>query len=135
MVAAIGPLQSPRRLLVFDGPPLLYVATGSHPMSPLAFPPHLWNKYEKDMSQFKSGAELERIIAERPAAVVMREFPDPPPDPQAFRHLEAYVLANCRPPVRAEIYRPSGVAEPHLVYSGCAPVNRSRPAARTAPPA
>lgn len=119
MVAAIGPIPPGRGLLVYDGPPLLYLATHTHPMSPLAFPGHLWNMYEKDLSQFNSGKELERIVAERPAAVVMRLAPDPPPDLQAFQRLEAYVRANCGPPVRAYVYRPSGTAEPHLVYSSC----------------
>lgn len=124
MVQAIGPVD---RLLVFDGPPLLYSATGAHPLSPLAFPHHLWDRFEKDQSLIKSGPELERIIALRPQAVVMRETAQTPPDIEAFERLQKYVRSTCRSPVRAMIFQPYGLPESHLVYSGCGDPRPHRP--------
>lgn len=76
--AAMGELASAIRqhdrdasLLVFDGPPSLYFLAGKHPISPLAFPYHLHQAIERNVSQFDTAAEVRRIIAKRPGAVVI----------------------------------------------------------------
>ncbi len=119
MVSAIGPLHRGERLLVYDGPPLLYYAVGTRPMSVLAFPEHLNNVFEKDVSTIRTVPELRRVISMRPAAVVMAPIPITPPDPATYRQLLSYVRSQCAPPVAIDLVEPFGKPSPHIVYAKC----------------
>ena len=121
MARAIGDHHGRTGLLVFDGPSLLYLATNTRPLSPLTFPGHLNSDFEKDVAPRRSGPELDRILAAKPDAVVMREkLVAMPPDVTSFRHLIAYVNHSCRPPLKAYAYEPrTDPPDVLLVYTGC----------------
>jgi hypothetical protein len=119
MVAAIGPIGAGERLLIYDGPPLLYHAAGTRPGSVLAFPGHINNIYERDVSHIPTVPELRRLIAAEPSVVVMTPSFVTPPDWAAFRSLMAYVKTRCRPPVRVILMGAFGKPSGHLVYKGC----------------
>lgn len=119
-VAAIGRLPAHRELLVFDGPSMLYVATGTHPMSPLAFPGILMNNLDSNVLPLRPTAELERVIARKPAAVVLRELPEQPPlDQRAYAQLLKYTQERCGPAKRETAYSADGGPYVLLVYTGC----------------
>lgn len=62
-------------LLVYDGPQFLYALTGAPFLSPLAFPQHLNYAAEKDVSHLRTAAEIDRILAGRPGAIVLSRRP------------------------------------------------------------
>lgn len=126
MAKLIGPLGSNGRLLVFKGPPLLYTATGTHPMSRLAFPAHLSNDFEKNTSPRKPGPELDRLVQARPDAIVVLNKPGLPPDPHAYQRMIRYAETHCRAAVPATVYLPYAQRETHLVYAGCGISPRAR---------
>ena len=82
-------------LLVFDGPPLLYTMTGSPFPTPLAFPNHLYQAEERDVSHIPTLPEVRRLLAARPGVVVDRTFPHT--NRQTDRLVRAYIAINCRP--------------------------------------
>jgi 4-amino-4-deoxy-L-arabinose transferase-like glycosyltransferase len=59
-------------LLVYDGPPLLYTLTGTRFPTPLAFPNHLHQASERDVSHIATLPEVERLLALRPGVIVDR---------------------------------------------------------------
>ncbi|MBX7500119.1 hypothetical protein K3181_01515 [Qipengyuania sp. YG27] len=59
-------------LLVYDGPPLLYTLTGTRFPTPLAFPNHLHQASERDVSHIATLPEVERLLALRPSVIVDR---------------------------------------------------------------
>jgi hypothetical protein len=71
MVAAIGP--APHCIFVFDGFPALYQATGSCLPSPYLFPSLLNGAMEARALEVDPVAEVERIMAARPDAVILDE--------------------------------------------------------------
>lgn len=81
-------------LLVFDGPPLLYPLTNSRFPTPLAFPNHLHQFEEQDVSHKPTIAELKRILAARPAVIVDRNAVAN--NHEAIRLIDDYVAKNCR---------------------------------------
>ena len=120
MIDAIGPLGPTDRLLVYDGPPMAYHAAGTRPMSPLAFPGHIDNRFEKDVSAIPTVPELNRLIAAGPFAVIMTAEPVEPPDMQAFLALRAYVRSQCARRTRVTLLGTFGNKVEHIVYSQCA---------------
>ena len=56
-------------MFVWDGPSILYVATGAAPPTRFAYPDHLSNLVEKDALGIDTGAEMRRILALRPAVL------------------------------------------------------------------
>lgn len=72
LVAAVESGKGDGPLLVFDGPPLLYTLTGSRFPTPLAFPNHLHQEAEDNVSHIDTLAEVRRILAERPSVIVDR---------------------------------------------------------------
>lgn len=84
-------------LLVFDGPAYLYALTGERFLSPLIFPHHLNHAIENDVSHLRTGAEIDRILANRPGVVVMAVWPsNRPVNAYSRRQVLAYVRGSCR---------------------------------------
>lgn len=84
-------------LVIYDGPPLLYLLTNNHPTTPLAFPHHLNHAIEKDVSQYSTRDEVRRIITMRPRVIVMAAFPSNIPENRETRDLiEDYAYSSCR---------------------------------------
>jgi hypothetical protein len=103
LATAIRAHGGERGLLVYEGPPFLYTMTGQPFPSPLAFPAHLYHGIEKNVSHLNTLEEVKRVIATRPAVVVMTEEPrDGPLNEETYAVVEAYVRANCRLVARAE---------------------------------
>lgn len=72
LVGAVEQSKGDGPLLVFDGPPLLYPLTGSRFPTPLAFPNHLHQASERNVSHIDTREEVERILALRPGVIVDR---------------------------------------------------------------
>ena len=70
VVAAIG--HGPGCLYVYSGDPMLYPMSGRCRLSPYIFPSHLGRKRERGAIGVDQQAEIERILALRPAVVVLR---------------------------------------------------------------
>jgi hypothetical protein len=82
------------KLLIFDGPPLLYTLTHSHFPTPLAFPNHLYQLSERNVSHIDTLAEVKRILAERPGVIVDRS-PEKA-NPQTAALIRDYIVHRCR---------------------------------------
>ncbi len=72
LVEAVRASKDDGSLLVFDGPPLLYTLTDSRFPTPLAFPNHLHQESERNVSHIDTATEVRRILAARPGAIVDR---------------------------------------------------------------
>jgi hypothetical protein len=108
-----------RGLLVFDGPPSLYFLSGHHPLSPLAFPQHLHHAIERNVSQFNTAAEIRRIIAKRPGAVVIAaRIINVPTNLDSRMAVMDYVTARCRF-VGGEIVPTPASRTAIVVYGDC----------------
>jgi hypothetical protein len=84
-------------LMIYDGPPQLYRLTGQPFVTPLLFPTHLSHLLEKDVSHLSTLAEMERVLALRPGAVVMAVPPrNQPVNEETQRLVVGYVRQNCR---------------------------------------
>ncbi|MFC0590393.1 ArnT family glycosyltransferase [Novosphingobium aquiterrae] len=57
-------------LLIYDGPTQLYTMTDTHPVSRLAFPPHLNNWRERNVSSFDTIEEVRHALAVKPGVIV-----------------------------------------------------------------
>jgi hypothetical protein len=87
-------------LLIYDGPPQLYLRTGQRFITPLVFPTHLSHLIEKDVSHLSTLAETERALAQRPGAVVMAvTIRNGPVNEETHALVLAYVGRHCRPVV------------------------------------
>ncbi|HEY6868399.1 MAG TPA: hypothetical protein VI199_01465, partial [Novosphingobium sp.] len=83
-------------LLVFDGPPLLYAASGERFLTPLVFPNHLDHAIEADVSHLATGRELARVLARHPGVIAMaREPRNQPVNADSYRQVTAYIAAHC----------------------------------------
>ena len=120
LATAIRAHSGERSLLVYEGPPFLYTMTGQPFPSPLAFPAHLYHGIERDVSHLNTLAEVKRVIATRPGAVVMTEEPrDGPLNEETHAVVDGYVRANCRLVAREEA--PERLrADQVLVWGNCA---------------
>ncbi|WP_374280185.1 hypothetical protein [Novosphingobium sp.] len=88
---------SKRGLLVYQGPPYLYVASGAPFPSPLAFPPHLNHAIERNASTLDTAAEVRRILAAKPGVVVIARYVrDAPLNDETAGMVSAYALGHCR---------------------------------------
>ena len=84
-------------LLVYDGPPQLYLLTGQPFITPLVFPTHLSHGIEKDVSHLSTLGEVRRVLALRPGAVVAAVGVRNTPQNEETRQLVlAYVGTRCR---------------------------------------
>lgn len=85
-------------LLVYDGPPQLYVRTGQRFITPLVFPTHLSHLIEKDVSHLSTLAETEQALARHPGAVVMAvTIRNGPVNDETHALVLGYVGRHCRP--------------------------------------
>lgn len=119
LATAIDRHDGGRGLLVYEGPPFLYTLTSQPFPSALAFPAHLYHAIERDVSHLDTLAEIKRVIAKRPGAVVMTEEPrDGPLNEETFRVVDAYVRASCR--LVAEVKAPERLrADQVQVWGDC----------------
>lgn len=65
--------QGPGCLYVFSGSPMLYPATGRCAATIFRFPSHIGRVREDGALPVRQGAELDRILATKPAVVVLRD--------------------------------------------------------------
>jgi hypothetical protein len=74
---AIAPLigQSNHCLYVFDGPTTLYRTSGTCLPTRFIYPDHLNNALERNALGISQVAEIRRILAARPGAIVTANFP------------------------------------------------------------
>ena len=120
LVAAVRQATPHHRLLVWGFPSYLYVLADAKPPSVLAFPPHLFDANEIGSSGIDETAEVSRILAARPEAVVVqRPFPSSPLNPRTTAMVEGYV-AHCHV-TRRFVMRDHKGPQTHILYSECAP--------------
>jgi 4-amino-4-deoxy-L-arabinose transferase-like glycosyltransferase len=131
MVHAIGPLRPGAHILIAEGPPLLYRATGAALMSPMVFPGHLTEGGEKDAWPVKTSAEIDRMLAMRPSAIIMRAERINGGNQETITQLLNYARANCRAPVLAKTFTLAHTEIEDLVFAGCS--ESPRPASTQSP--
>lgn len=94
LVGAVQESKGDGPLLVFDGPPLLYPLTGSRFPTPLAFPNHLHQASECDVSHIDTLREVKRVLAQRPGVIVDRTTRVT--NSETSRLVRSYARENCR---------------------------------------
>ena len=108
-----------RGLFVYDGPLLLYAMTGRPLPGPLVFPHHLNQAIERNVSQFDTDAEVDRVLARHPGAVVSVTSPrNFPVNTHTWNAVQAYVLDNCRQVALVPTYEHL-ITTPIAVYGDC----------------
>lgn len=97
LTAAIRQHDGGRSLLVYAGPAQLYPMSG-HPFpTPLAFETHLSQVTERNVSHLDTVAELRRVLAAKPGAVVLPlQVRNGPAIPETWAMVNRYVQTNCR---------------------------------------
>ncbi|WP_296681093.1 hypothetical protein, partial [Novosphingobium sp.] len=97
MSEAIREHGGERGVLIYDGPPLLYVMSRTHPLSPLAFPPHLNHWRERNVSQFNTQREVINILQKQPGVIVTTVTPTyTPGNGQTRQIVMDYAFNNCQ---------------------------------------
>jgi hypothetical protein len=95
LVEAVRLATPHHRLLVWGFPSNLYVLAAAKPPSVLAFAPHLFDGFEAGSSGLDEVAEVKRILAARPEAVVVQQpLPSFPVNARTSEMVDAYV-ARC----------------------------------------
>lgn len=95
--AAITAHRGDGPLFLYDAPPQLYGETGQPFVTPLVFPTHLSHLIEKDVSHLSTLDETRRVLAARPAVVVMADpIRNGPVNAATHRLVLGYVHAHCR---------------------------------------
>lgn len=116
-----------RGLFVYDGPLQLYAMTDRRFMSPLVFTHHLNQAIERNVSHLDTDAEVDRVLARHPGAVVTvlspRNFPV---NRHTWNAVEGYVRANCRRVALVPSYDHMTIT-PTAVYGDCAPGPDAKP--------
>lgn len=107
-------------LLVFEGPVYLYALTGKSMLSPLVFPHHLNHAIERDVSHLGTSGEIDRILTQRPGAVVISLGPrNLPANEDSWAKVRHYVESECRKAGTVTIYE-QGVSSDLVVWGDCA---------------
>lgn len=96
LTAVVAPAVAYRCLFLFDGPPALYAATDACFATRFAFPQHLENTRFAAYPPGSQVAEIRRIMATRPGAVVMGSKPLSQTDPAARAVVSAALTAGYR---------------------------------------
>ena len=97
LAAAVRAHDGGHGLLVYAGPAQLYPLTGNRFPTPLAFETHLSQVTERNVSHLDTLAEMRRVIAARPGAVVLpQEVRNGPVIPETWALVTGYVRAHCR---------------------------------------
>jgi hypothetical protein len=117
MTAQIERWRDGRALLIFHGGPLLFEAAGAPFATPLVFPEHLLNPLERNVSHLDTGAEIRRVLAQRPGVIIM-------PDTVGYRGqdglldtVDGYLAANCRRVYVGADYEPRGRVRTDFLYA------------------
>ena len=99
MVAAIRPHVGPDGpcLLVFDGPTALYRLTSSCLPSRIVYPDHWNNALERNSLGIDRLAELRRVLAQQPGAIVTGDDPVARQDADTVALIEGAITADYRP--------------------------------------
>ncbi|WP_394727425.1 hypothetical protein [Altererythrobacter sp. GH1-8] len=109
-----------RGLLNYDGPMMLHAATGTRPLTPLMFGPHLSHAPEANVSHLNTTAEIARVLSLKPGVIVMApEERHLPSNRETRAMVLAYIAANCREVAMVSMpmrYRADDIA----VYGDCA---------------
>ncbi len=86
-----------RGVFNYDGPLLLNAVTGTRPLSPLMFGPHLSHAPEADVSHLDTSDEVARVLALKPGVVVMApEERHLPANKETRSMVLKYIADNCR---------------------------------------
>lgn len=109
------------RVFIASGTTWPYHALNVQLHSPLVFPMHLLDASERNVSQFDTRGELQRVLAAHPAIVLT----GPPelelaPDPELTGMVTRYIAAHCRREIRMPLTNMYGTF-PVTVHSRCAP--------------
>ena len=89
-------------------------------LSPLVFPHHLNHAIERDVSHLSTSGEIDRILAQRPGAVVISPGPrNQPPNEDSWAKVRHYVESECRKVGTVTMYE-QGVASDLIVWGDCA---------------
>ena len=104
LAASIRAHDGGHGLLVYAGPAQLYPLSGNRLPTPLAFETHLSQVTERNVSHVDTVAELRRVLANRPGAVVLPvTVRNGPVIPETWVMVSAYVHANCRPVLQRHV--------------------------------
>jgi len=104
LTAAIRAHDGGHGLLVYAGPAQLYPMSGNPLPTPLAFETHLSQASERNVSHLDTVAELRRVLAKRPGAVVLPvQVRNGPVIPETWTMVNGQVRANCRPVLRRKV--------------------------------
>ncbi|KQM21772.1 hypothetical protein [Novosphingobium sp. Leaf2] len=109
------------RVFIASGTTWPYHALNVQLHSPLVFPMHLVDASERNVSQFNTRRELQRVLAANPAIVLT----GPPelelaPDPELTGMVARYIAVHCRRDIRLPLTNMYGTF-PVTVHSRCAP--------------
>ena len=118
MAAFIRDNREDRGLFVFDGPPLLYAMSGTHPLSPLVFPTHFTLASERNISQFNTEGEMLAILAKRPGVVVVTDKEKDGPQ-RAMAALHDYTQNRCHVRMTAFSTEPRDRPNRQILYGQC----------------
>ncbi|MDE2404195.1 MAG: hypothetical protein KGM17_05710 [Sphingomonadales bacterium] len=119
VAARIAARQPGALLLVYEGPMALYGRAGRPPESPLLDNFHLYFPYEDNTSHLDTGAEMARILAQRPQVVVTAEpLSAVAANPRTLAPVRAY-LGHCRKWFTAR-FREHVSTTPIAVWGDCA---------------
>lgn len=122
-----------RGLFVFDGPTALYALTDRPFLTPLVFPHHLNQLAERNVSQFDTNAEVARVLAAHPGAVVSTLAPrNLPVNWTTWNAVQTYVHADCHPVALVQTWDERFIT-PIMVWGDCAPAPTPAPNHRTPP--
>lgn len=106
-------------LLAYDAPPMLFSLSGARPLSPLLFPNHNNDEIERNVSHLDTSAEFRRVLATKPGAVALANFPRVRFYNRETRALVlAYVRDHCRLVGSAMTYE-FAYDDPILIYGDC----------------
>ena len=94
LVDAIQQSEGEGPVLVFDGPPLLYTLSGSNFPTALAFPNHLHQAAERNVSHIDTLSEVRRLLKLNPATIVDRKTSVT--NTQTATLVRSYARENCR---------------------------------------
>lgn len=108
-------------LLVYAGPAQLYALSGNRFATPLAFETHLSQQAEQNVSHLDTVAELRRVLAAKPGAVVVpSKVRNGPVIAETWAMIQGYVHRHCRP-VMARHVEDWLLADDLTVWGDCRP--------------
>jgi hypothetical protein len=106
LVDALRPFVGSHCLYVYDGPTILYLLTGACAPSRYIYPDHLTNPTETAALGVDAVAEMDRILATRPGAIVTANRPMVPKvDPNTRARLKAALARDYVLVARVELDR------------------------------